>query len=103
MEFFQNIWATIPKWVKNKYFLLFAFFIFWVLIFDNNNLFQLIRRKQTLNQLNQQEKIYQKELEQYLEQQKAFKNDKEALEKFAREEYRMKKDDEDVFVIITEE
>lgn len=103
MEFFQKIWASIPSWVKNKYFLLFAFFLIWVLLIDSNNLYQLVRRKQTLNKLNQQEKVYKKELEQYLEQQKAFKNDKEALEKFAREEYRMKKDDEDVFVIITEE
>lgn len=103
MEFLQNLWSTIPKWVKNKYFLLFTCFVVWVLLFDGNNLYQLIRRKQTLNQLNKQEKVHKKELKQYLEQQKAFQNDKQALEKFAREEYRMKKDDEDIFVIITKE
>lgn len=42
----------------------------------------------------------QQELQDLNEQKEAFQNDKEALEKFAREEYRMKKDDEDVFVIV---
>jgi len=74
-----------------------------MIFFDTNNVFQLANRKQNLKKLNKQEQQYKKELVDLEEQQKAFENDQEALEKFAREEYKMKRDDEDVFVIIERE
>ena len=99
----QTWWAKIPNWMKNKYIIAIIVFAIVVLFLDGNNLFRLIDRKQQLNRLHQQEKQYNKELEELNEQKEAFENDEEALEKFAREEYRMKKDNEDVFVIVEKE
>ena len=99
----QTWWDTIPKWMKNKYFITMVAFAVVVLFLDGNNLFRLIDRKQQLHRLHQQEKQYKEELEVLDEQKEAFENDEEALEKFAREEYRMKRDNEDVFVIVEKE
>ena len=102
-ERMQEWWSTIPNWMKNKYFITVVIFIIVVLFLDGNNIFRLVDRKQTLHRLNKQEQQYKQELIQLKEQKEAFESDDEALEKFAREEYRMKKDDEDVFVIVEKE
>jgi len=54
-------------------------------------------------QLHKQEIKYEKELIELEEQKQAFDNNLETLEKFAREEYRMKRPNEDVYVIIEKE
>ena len=46
---------------------------------------------------------YQVEVEKVKLQSKALHSDAETLEKFAREKYLMKKDNEDIFVIVEEE
>lgn len=99
----QSWWAKVPNWLKNKYVVLITAFLIIVLFLDNNNVFRLANRKRHLNQLTKQEQQYKDELIKLDEQKEAFENDKDALEKFAREEYRMKKDDEDVFVIVEKE
>lgn len=103
MDFLRNIWNWIPSWLKNKYFLLIFSFLLILLFFDSNNAFRLFKRKQALRELTQEEQFYKEQLEEIKTEKEALENDPEALEKFAREEYRMKKDDEDVFVIVNED
>jgi len=103
VDWVKSYWYRIPNWIRNRYFLVITIFALLMIFFDTNNVFQLANRKQNLKKLNKQEQQYKKELVDLEEQQKAFENDQEALEKFAREEYKMKRDDEDVFVIIERE
>ncbi len=93
-------WNRVPAWVKNRYFVVLALFSLLLLFVDNHNLFQLVKRKQSLHELRSREKQLQEELVELKQQKEAFQNNKEALEKFAREEYRMKAEDEDIFVIV---
>ena len=68
-------------------------------MFDQNNLFE---RVQNLNQLHQFEKdkaYYLDKIKQDSTKLKELKTDKKNLEKFAREQYHMKKPNEDVFLI----
>lgn len=99
----QSILNKVPEWLKNKYILTIIVFAIIVLFLDGNNIFQLIKKKSHLHQMHKQEQQYEQELIELNEQKEAFENDEEALEKFAREEYRMKRDNEDVFVIVEKE
>ena len=78
-------------------------FLVWMLFFDRNNILNQIQLRQNLHQ-------YQKEKQFYLEQIAAdseatydLMSDSVHLEKFARERYYMKKDSEDVFLMIQKE
>ena len=80
-----------------------ALFALIMLFLDSFSVLKLIDRKSELKELRDQKEFYEEGIVQIEEDAAAFENDPAALEKFAREEYRMKKDDEDVFVIVEED
>jgi hypothetical protein len=89
--------------IKNKFVITLAIFIVWMIFFDKNNILYQIELRQNLHQ-------YQKEKQFYLEQIAAdseatydLMSDSSHLEKFARERYFMKKDSEDVFLMVQKE
>jgi cell division protein FtsB len=92
----------MKKWVSiftNKYLLSFLFLVVWVLFFDENDSFTQKARLNDLNTLNKKKKYYQNEIEIAKQELSDIQNNDEALEKFARERYLMKKDGEDIFII----
>jgi cell division protein DivIC len=96
----KKIWYAILPLLKNKYTLTFIVFMGWILFFDQNN---LIDRIQNLNQVHQIEKdkiYYTSRISQDSAKLRELKTDKKNLEKFAREQYLMKKKNEDIYVIV---
>ncbi len=89
--------------LKNKYVLALIVFIVWVSVFDTNNLIDRIQTTRERNQLLKDKKYYQERIEQDTKRLKELKTNNENLEKFAREQYLMKKDNEDIFVIVEED
>lgn len=85
---------------KNKYFLVSLAFVVWMVFFDKNDLFSQYQYHQQLNTLKQQHDFYQKETDQVNKDLDELTSDPQKLEKFAREKYLMKKDNEDIFVIV---
>jgi cell division protein FtsB len=85
--------------LKNKYFLIFIFFLFWLLIFDSNNLIDQYQQMKELRQLRRDKEYYQKKIEQDTRKLKELESDSKSLEKFAREQYLMKRKNEDIFII----
>ncbi|MFD0793557.1 septum formation initiator family protein [Mucilaginibacter litoreus] len=88
--------------IKNKYFLVTLAFVVWMIFFDKNDLFSQYEYHQQLDKLKQEEAFYKIETEKVNKDLDELTSDKAKLEKFAREKYLMKKDNEDVFVIIHE-
>jgi cell division protein FtsB len=89
--------------LKNKYFLTSVIFIAWLLLFDKNS---LIDRTDHVNQVEQLQKdkiYYKQQTKKAKERMKELKTDKKSLEKYAREQFLMKRENEDVFVVIREE
>jgi cell division protein FtsB len=87
------------KIIKNKYLLTTIGIIAWLLFFDKNDIFtqkELIRK---LDKLKGERDYYLAEIESNNEEINELKTNSASLEKFAREKYLMKKDNEDVFVI----
>jgi cell division protein FtsB len=87
---------------KNKYFLVSTAFLVWMVFFDRNDLFSQFEYHQQVNKLEKERDFYQKETAKVHQDLDELNSNKEKLEKFAREKYLMKKDNEDVFVIVND-
>lgn len=89
------------KWFKiftNIYVLVLTIFVIWMAFFDTNSLLIHRELQQEINKLEQQKDFLQKEIEKDKKLLNEL-NDPKALEKYAREKYYMKKDNEEVFLI----
>lgn len=82
----------------NKYFISSAFFLVYITFFDDNKLINQSRLSSELNSLKDDKEYYLNEIKKNKEVQELLMSDVEQLERFAREEYRMKRDNEDVYV-----
>jgi cell division protein DivIC len=97
-EFFRNV----PPIFKNFYFLITFFFIVWMLFFDSNDIISQIRLSSKKSELESSKVFYEEKIIEVKNDKEALLNDKELLEKLAREKYLMKKENEDVFIIVEE-
>ncbi len=87
---------------KNFYFLFFLCFVLWMTIIDSNGFINRYRLSSKLSELNTQKEFYIKEIDKVSLDKEKFESDEELLEKYAREEYLMKKESEDIFYVIKE-
>ncbi|MBL4707994.1 MAG: septum formation initiator family protein [Flavobacteriales bacterium] len=94
---------SIPSYLKNKYALTIGVFLVWIAFFDQNNLITQYQYHAELNKLEEEKYFYQEELKIIQEDLFELQSNPKTLEKFAREKYLMKKDDEVLFVIIEED
>src|ERR1035437_6767033 len=85
---------------RNKYFLVSLAFVVWMIFFDKNDLFSQYQYRQQVNKLKQERDFYQKETAKVTKDLDELTSNPQKLEKFAREKYLMKKNNEDVFVIV---
>ena len=89
--------------LRNKYFIASVLFLTWMLFFDTNDLISQYEYVQELRERKEEKEFYIQETEKTLRDINELSTNKEKLEKFAREKYLMKKDNEDVFVIVEAE
>ena len=73
-----------------------------MLFFDKNNFIQQIEMRQKLHQFENDKKYYSEEIIKDRQSSQELLTSPEALEKLGREEYLMKRDSEDVYLIIKE-
>ncbi|HSK13360.1 MAG TPA: septum formation initiator family protein [Phnomibacter sp.] len=84
---------------KLHYLLAIGGFVVWMLFFDEKDYFTQLKRKQELEDLHAKMEYYKTEIEETRLQVEALDRDPAMLEKFAREKYFMKRDNEDVYII----
>lgn len=89
----------IPSFLYNKYLLATVAFVVWMLFFDRNDLFTQRERSNELKALEQSKNYYTKQIAEERKFSEDLKKDAAAIEKFAREHYKMKRDGEDLFLI----
>ena len=103
-SFNRNFNFTVMKRLidlfKNKYFLVTMAFLVWMIFFDKNDLFSQYQYRQQVSKLKQERDFYLKETAKVNKDLDELTSNPQKLEKFAREKYLMKKDNEDVFVIV---
>jgi cell division protein DivIC len=89
----------IPAFLKNKFIVATLVFIITLFFFGEDDLMVQYRRTQELKKLNDGKKYYTEQIILAKKELEQIKNDPAALEKYAREKYFMKKDNEDLFMI----
>ena len=89
----------IPAWLKNKYFLSVSAFIVWILFFDPRDIFTQIEHRRELKELQVSKAWYQKEIAKESIETEQLKTNPAIIEKYARENYLMKRNNEDIFII----
>jgi cell division protein FtsB len=95
----KESWTRIKPVVKNKYFIVLFAFAVWITLFDQNSLLFRHKLSSRIDQMKKQKELYIEEIENNKRKIKELQSSPENLEKFAREEYLMKKENEVVFVI----
>jgi cell division protein FtsB len=88
--------------LKNKYFISSLAFVIWMLFFDRNDVLSQYDYRTEVKKLEQEKDFYIKEIEKVQKDLGELTTNRDKLEKFARERYLMKRDNEDVFVITEE-
>jgi cell division protein DivIC len=98
----KRIWISILPLLKNKYTLTFLIFLGWVLFFDQNNLMERMKNMNQLHQFERDKLYYSTKFKEDSARLNELRTNRENLEKFAREQYLMKKKNEDIFVIVND-
>lgn len=88
---------------RNKYFLAIAFFVVWMIFFDKNDVISQYEYHTQANKLQTEKDFYTQEIKVINKDLKELDSDLTTAEKYAREKYFMKKENEDVFVIVKKE
>lgn len=93
----------ILGYLRNKYITAILLFFVWLCFFDRNDLISEAKLVYKINKLKTERTYYQKQTNITNEQLKELQTNPANLEKFAREQYLMKKDNEDVYVIVNQD
>lgn len=88
------------KYSSNFYVVATLLFLFWITFIDSNNLVNHFRLTQKLNQLEDQKEFYLEKKGDINSEREELLSNPELLEKFARERYLMKKQTEDLYVVV---
>jgi cell division protein DivIC len=89
----------IPAIFRNKYFIISAAFIIWIFFLDRNNLIYTFKNKRALKKLTEEKGYYNNEIETTKKSLHDLRYNNRTFEKFARENYLLKREKEEIFLI----
>jgi cell division protein DivIC len=95
----MKLFRRILPFLRNKYILSSIAFVVWMLFFDRNDVFTQLERRGDLNELRQSKAYFEKQIAENRKFSKDLQFNASAIEKYAREHYLMKRDNEDLFII----
>lgn len=96
-----NRLKNIIKPFKNIFLLITVIFIFWMLFFDANSWLIHKELNSEIEALNVKKEFYKNEINSDKKQIKILQTP-EGVEKYAREKYTMKKENEDIYIVETD-
>jgi cell division protein FtsB len=87
--------------LRNKYLLSLSVFVVWMLFFDKNDVFTQMQRRTEFKEIEDSKAYFSQKIAESKKFSKDIQSNAAAIEKFAREKYRMKRDNEDLFLVQT--
>lgn len=90
---------NIRHYLLNKYTFVLLIFFVYLTFFDDHNLIKRYKTSQEIKKLESEYQFYQDEIKKNKENIHKLRDDSVFLEKYAREKYYMKKNNEDVFIL----
>jgi hypothetical protein len=100
MKKLKDIFNSLPAFLKNKYILAPLIMVIWMAFFDSHNWIKQGRLKSDINDLQEKKEFYQSEIKKDSIALHDLTNNPLTQEKIAREKYLMKKENEDIIIII---
>jgi cell division protein FtsB len=101
MDKLKLFFDKIPHIFRNKFFLTTIFFIVWLVLLDSNNLILRYKELNQLFKLRKEKEFFTEKIANDKKMLYELRNDNNNLEKFAREQYKMKKPNEDLYITLT--
>ena len=95
--------SRLPGFLKNRYVLVVIFFVFYITFFDAHDLISQIGIRWKIHNIHEQMDYLENDTKSAKNQIIELTTDSASLEKFAREEYRMKRENEEIFVILSKD
>src|SRR5574344_2708467 len=95
----EKVKDMINKFIHNKYCVTMGIFVVWIFFFDEYSIYNRIQYRREINRLNNELEYYNNDLEESKQKTLELRSSNENLEKFAREQYLMKRPNEDIFII----
>ena len=89
----------LRKIFMNKYLITGTAFVIWMLFFDRNDISLQLKRVNELSKLHKSEVLMDNQIADTKKELDQLKTNPKTLEKYAREKFLMKKDNEDLFII----
>jgi cell division protein DivIC len=96
----KKFFDKIPPILKNKYLLTGAAFLILMLFLDRNNLISQYKMRKELNGLKKELQFFRDQAEKDSIELSRLMGDSLELEKLGREKYMMKRDSEDIYIIV---
>ncbi|HNX44469.1 MAG TPA: septum formation initiator family protein [Bacteroidales bacterium] len=97
---FRNLLHKIPGFLRDKYFLTIVIFLVWIIFLDRNNLISQYRLQKELKGHKRQMEFYMQHTYDDSVALNRLMTDTAEMERIAREKYFMKRDSEDIFLIV---
>ena len=100
----KTVWRglidKVPPPFRNRYVIAATLFLLWMVFFDSANMLTQFRLVQAVNNLKKDKVFYQDQIKKAEGEKKTLEEDKET---FAREQYYMQKENEEVFILEDQE
>lgn len=98
----MKLFHHIPSWLRNKYVLTLIGFAIWMLFVDDRDLYiTWFKQRSELHDLQTSKQYYEQQISATRQELDQLKVNAATVEKYAREKYLMKRDNEDLFVVET--
>jgi hypothetical protein len=92
----KDLWNKLPTPLRNRYFITAIAFVAFMIFFDRHDVLTQIHLQRTVNKLEQDKVFYDEQIQ----REEVKRLDMEMnQERFAREQYYMQRNNEDVFII----
>jgi cell division protein FtsB len=101
-KFLNKVPEPYRSVMLNKYFITAFSFLIWLSFFDRNDFITQYTYRSKLHELEKERDYYMKEIVKNKTEVSELLTNPKNLERFAREKYHMKRDNEDVFVFVRE-
>jgi cell division protein FtsB len=85
--------------LRNKYLLTLTGFVVWMFFFDKNDVFTQLQRRRELAEVEDSKAYFAQKITESKKFSQEIQSNAAAIEKFARERYYMKRENEDLFLV----
>lgn len=99
----DKLFGYVPRFLRNRYGAGLAVLLLWIGLFADYDLYTMLKLRHQLGNMKEQRDHYAAEIATTREQLHEINSNHALLEKFAREKYLMKRDNEDIYVLVPRE